>query len=40
MMPKNKLSRQQMSKLKVYAGPDNPHKAQNPEPYEIKQVAQ
>lgn len=40
MMPKNKLSRQQMNKLKVYAGPDHPHKAQNPQPYEMKQVAQ
>jgi large subunit ribosomal protein L13 len=31
MLPKNKLGRQQLSKLKVYSGPDHPHKAQNPE---------
>lgn len=40
MMPKNKLSRQQMRKLKVYGGPDHPHAAQQPQPYEIKQIAQ
>ncbi len=40
MMPKNKLSRQQMKKLKVYGGPDHPHAAQQPQPYEIKQIAQ
>jgi large subunit ribosomal protein L13 len=40
MMPKNKLSRAQLSKLKVYSGPDHPHAAQKPQPYEIKQVAQ
>ena len=40
MMPKNKLSRQQMSKLKVYSGPDPPHAAQQPQPYEITQIAQ
>ena len=39
-MPKNKLSRQQMSKLKVYSGPDHPHAAQQPQPYEITQIAQ
>jgi len=31
MLPKNRLGRQQLSKLKVYSGPDHPHKAQNPE---------
>lgn len=40
MMPKNKLSRQQITKLKVYAGPEHPHVAQKPMPYEISQVAQ
>ena len=40
MLPKNKLSRQMMSKLKVYAGPEHPHAAQQPQNYEIKQVAQ
>ncbi len=40
MMPKNKLSRKQMTKLKVYAGAEHPHAAQNPQPYEIRQIAQ
>jgi large subunit ribosomal protein L13 len=40
MLPKNKLSRQIQSKLRVYAGPEHPHTAQQPVPYEIKQVAQ
>ena len=35
MMPKNKLSRQMMKKLKLYAGPDHPHKAQQPKTLEI-----
>jgi large subunit ribosomal protein L13 len=40
MLPKNKLGRQLMSKLKVYAGPEHPHAAQQPTPFEITQVAQ
>ena len=40
MMPKNKLGRQIKSKLHVYAGPQHPHAAQQPTPFEIKQVAQ
>ena len=40
MIPKNRLGRAQMHKLKVYAGPEHPHSAQNPQPYEITQVAQ
>jgi large subunit ribosomal protein L13 len=40
MLPKNTLGRAQLKKLKVYAGPDHPHKAQQPEPFEIKQVSQ
>ncbi len=32
MLPKGPLGRQQMSKLKVYAGPDHPHQAQAPTP--------
>ena len=40
MLPKNKLASQQMSKLKVYAGDTHPHQAQQPEPFEISQVAQ
>jgi len=31
MLPKNKLGRKQLKKLKVYAGPEHPHKAQTPE---------
>ncbi|OYN95514.1 50S ribosomal protein L13 [Enemella evansiae] len=40
MMPKNKLSRKLMKKLKVYAGPEHPHTAQQPQPYQITQIAQ
>ena len=40
MIPKNSLGRQVMSKLKVYAGPEHPHAAQQPVPYTIHQVAQ
>ena len=40
MLPKNKLSRQQIKKLKVYAGPEHPHTAQQPQPYQISQIAQ
>ena len=40
MLPKNKLSRTTIKKLKVYAGPEHPHSAQKPQPYEITQVAQ
>ena len=36
MMPKNKLSYKMISKLKLYAGPNHPHQAQNPQPLEIK----
>ena len=35
MLPKNGLGRQMFSKLKVYAGPDHPHAAQQPEVLEI-----
>ena len=35
MLPRNRLARQQLRKLKVYAGPDHPHEAQKPEPMEI-----
>lgn len=35
MLPKNKLGRAQMKKLKVYTGPEHPHEAQQPEPLEI-----
>ncbi|SIR79277.1 50S ribosomal protein L13 [Williamsia sterculiae] len=40
MLPKTKLGRAMSSKLKVYAGPNHPHAAQRPVPFEIKQVAQ
>ncbi len=40
MLPKNTLGRHTLSKLKVYAGPDHPHAAQKPVPFEITQVVQ
>ena len=40
MLPHTSLGRQMASKLKVYAGPEHPHDAQKPVPYEITQVAQ
>lgn len=40
MLPKNKLSRQLITKLKVYAGPEHPHEAQKPVEYQITQVEQ
>ena len=40
MLPHNKLGRQQIKKLKVYAGPVHPHAAQMPQQFEITQVAQ
>jgi len=40
MLPKNRLSRQVLKKLKVYAGPNHPHAAQRPKPFEITQLAQ
>ncbi|MRH88715.1 50S ribosomal protein L13 [Nocardia sp. SYP-A9097] len=40
MIPKNKLGNSIGGKLKVYAGPNHPHAAQQPIPFEIKQVAQ
>jgi large subunit ribosomal protein L13 len=35
MLPKNRLARRQLTKLKVYAGPEHPHQAQAPEPLEV-----
>ncbi|HAM23856.1 MAG TPA: 50S ribosomal protein L13 [Actinobacteria bacterium] len=40
MLPHNKLGAAQIRKLKVYAGPEHPHAAQQPTPYELTQVAQ
>ena len=36
MLPRNRLGRQQLRKLKVYAGPDHPHSAQKPEALEVQ----
>ena len=35
MLPRNRLARKQITKLKIYAGPDHPHAAQKPTPMEI-----
>jgi large subunit ribosomal protein L13 len=35
MLPRTRLGRKQLTKLKVYAGPDHPHAAQQPKPLEI-----
>jgi large subunit ribosomal protein L13 len=35
MLPRNRLARQQLTKLKVYAGPEHPHAAQSPEPLHL-----
>jgi large subunit ribosomal protein L13 len=40
MLPHNTLGRAQLRKLKVYAGPEHPHQAQQPTPYTLTQVAQ
>jgi large subunit ribosomal protein L13 len=40
MLPKTTLGRQMLRKLKVYAGPEHPHKAQKPVPFEITQISQ
>ncbi|MDQ0377508.1 large subunit ribosomal protein L13 [Amycolatopsis thermophila] len=40
MLPKNKLGRAQAKKLKVYAGPQHPHAAQQPQPFQITKIAQ
>lgn len=36
MLPRNKLARRQLLKLKVYAGPEHPHAAQQPQPMEVE----
>jgi len=36
MLPSNKLARHQLKKLKVFAGPDHPHQAQQPEQWELE----
>jgi large subunit ribosomal protein L13 len=35
MLPKNKLARKMLAKLKIFAGPQHPHQAQQPEPLEL-----
>jgi large subunit ribosomal protein L13 len=40
MLPKNRLGRQMLKKLKVYSGPDHPHAAQKATPFEITQISQ
>ena len=35
MLPRNRLGRKQLTKLKVYAGPEHPHAAQQPQPFEL-----
>jgi large subunit ribosomal protein L13 len=40
MLPKTTLGRQMLRKLKVYAGPEHPHQAQKPVPFEITQISQ
>ena len=37
MLPKNRLARQQITKLKIYAGPEHPHESQNPRPLNLEQ---
>ncbi|MGO4256090.1 50S ribosomal protein L13 [Marmoricola sp. RAF53] len=40
MLPKNRLGRQMLKKLKVYSGPEHPHAAQKATPFEITQISQ
>ncbi|MEY2847406.1 MAG: hypothetical protein RI885_71 [Actinomycetota bacterium] len=40
MLPKNSIGRAQLTKLKVYAGPEHPHAAQQPKTFTFTQVAQ
>ena len=40
MLPKNSIGRVQLTKLKVYAGSEHPHAAQQPVPYTLGQVSQ
>jgi large subunit ribosomal protein L13 len=39
MLPQNRLGRQMLKKLKVYAGPEHPHAAQRPQLLDLKKVA-
>jgi large subunit ribosomal protein L13 len=35
MLPRNRLARAQIRKLKIYAGPEHPHEAQSPQELEV-----
>lgn len=39
MLPHNRLGARQITKLKIYAGPDHPHEAQQPEPLRLERIA-
>jgi large subunit ribosomal protein L13 len=39
MLPRTRLGRAQLNKLKVYAGPEHPHQAQQPQPYALDERA-
>jgi len=36
MLPRNRLARRQITKLKIYAGPSHPHESQNPQPLPLE----
>jgi large subunit ribosomal protein L13 len=36
MLPRNKLSRAQINKLKIFAGPEHPHESQAPKPFPLE----
>jgi large subunit ribosomal protein L13 len=36
MLPKNRLARRQITKLKIYAGPEHPHESQSPQPLPLE----
>jgi large subunit ribosomal protein L13 len=38
MLPRNRLGRKMLKKLKVYAGPEHPHQAQQPKPLGIRNI--
>ena len=40
MLPKNKLAKVQLTRLRVFAGEEHPHVGQNPQVYEIEQISQ
>jgi large subunit ribosomal protein L13 len=36
MLPRTRLGRAQLTKLKIYAGPEHPHEAQDPKPLPVE----